>query len=122
MGAKTPKVKAARLYDASGRREQARRQFAAALDAAQARFLAHGYGATTVESIARAAGVSSATIYKTYGGKAGLVRSLAQRALEGAGPIPAEQRSNALRSAADPRAMDGSVRTGSDARAEPVAA
>ena len=105
MSPRAPKVKGARSYDASGRQERARRQFAAVLDTARARFLEHGYGATTVESIAQAAGVSVATIYKTYGGKAGLVRSLAQRALEGAGPVPAEERSNALRSGSDPRAV-----------------
>jgi AcrR family transcriptional regulator len=66
-------------------------------------FHANGYSATTVESIAEAAGVSAATIYKTYGGKAGLVRALCDRALAGSGPIPAEQRSDALRSASDPR-------------------
>jgi AcrR family transcriptional regulator len=52
-----------------------------------------------VEALAAAAGVSGATIYKTYGGKAGLVRELCHRALAGAGPVPAEERSNALRSA-----------------------
>ena len=102
------KVKAARTYDASGRQARAREQRANALDAAQSLFLENGYVATTVESISRAAGVSTATIYKTYGGKAGLARQLCQRALEGAGPVPAETRSNALRSGADPRhVMEG---------------
>ncbi|MEO8696394.1 MAG: helix-turn-helix domain-containing protein [Acidimicrobiales bacterium] len=75
----------------------------ATLDTARAFFLENGFAATTVESIAQAAGVSAATIYKTYGGKAGLVRALCQSALEGAGAVPAEQRSNALRSGDDPR-------------------
>ena len=44
------------------------------------RFLALGYAATTVESIARAAGVSEATVYKTYGGKAAIVREHLRRA------------------------------------------
>src|SRR5690349_3168937 len=102
------KVKATRSYDSSGRRERARQQHGAALDAAQSLFLENGYVATTVESIALAAGVSAATIYKTYGGKAGLARGLCARALEGAGPVPAETRSNALRSGADPRqVMEG---------------
>jgi AcrR family transcriptional regulator len=97
------KVKGARTYDASGRQQRARQQHAAALDAALALFLEHGYASTTVESMAQAAGVSAATIYKSYGGKAGLVRELCQRALAGAGPMPAEERSNALRSGDDPR-------------------
>ncbi|MDQ3772462.1 MAG: TetR/AcrR family transcriptional regulator [Actinomycetota bacterium] len=96
-------VKGVRAYDASRRQERARQQHAAALDAARVRFLEHGYAATTVESIAEAAGVSAATIYKSYGGKAGLVRELCQRALAGAEPVPAEERSNALRSETDPR-------------------
>lgn len=95
-------VKRPRAYDASRRQERARRQYEAALAAARARFLDHGFAATTVESIAAAARVSAATIYKSYGGKAGLVRALCQRALAGAGPVPAEERSNALRSLSDP--------------------
>jgi AcrR family transcriptional regulator len=61
--------------------------------------------ATTVESVAAASGVSVATIYKTYGGKAGLVRQLCQRALEGEGPVAAEDRSDALRSSGDAGAL-----------------
>jgi AcrR family transcriptional regulator len=77
----------------------------AALDVARARFLDQGYAATTDESIAEAAGVSTATVYKSYGGKAGLARALCQEALGGDGPVPAEVRSNALRSATDARAI-----------------
>ena len=110
-GRKKENLKRARSYDASGRQDRARQQHAVALDAARALFLAHGYTATTVESIADGAGVSAATIYKSYGGKAGLVRELCRRALEGAGPVPAEERSNALRSGADPRqVIDGWAR------------
>lgn len=94
-----------RTYDASGRQERARQQRAAALEVARARFLDQGYAATTVESIAEAAGVSMATVYKSYGGKAGLARALCQEALGGDGPVPAEVRSNAVRSAADARAI-----------------
>jgi AcrR family transcriptional regulator len=103
MGRGGRKVKRARTYDASGRQERARQQRAATLEAARELFLENGYTATTVESIASAAGVSAATIYKSYGGKAGLVRELCHRALAGAGPVPAEERSNALRAGDDPR-------------------
>ena len=96
-------VKGTRAYDISRREADARRRRAAALDHARALFFERGYAATTVEAIAQAAGISSATIYKSYGGKAGLVRALAQRALAGAGPVPAEKRSNALRDRSDPR-------------------
>jgi AcrR family transcriptional regulator len=103
MGAAHESVKEGRAYDASGRQARARQQHEATLDRARALFLDEGYAATTVESIARAAGISAATVYKSYGGKAGLVRALCERALAGAGPVPAEERSNALRSAPDPR-------------------
>lgn len=98
-----PNVKGPRPYDATGRQARARRQHTAALETALALFLEHGYAATTVESIAQTAGVSAATVYKSYAGKAGLVRELCQRALTGAGPVPAEERSNALRAGDDPR-------------------
>src|SRR4051812_36886215 len=84
------KRKRSRRYDASGRQEQARVQRDATLERARELFLERGYAGTTVDTIASAAGVSSATIFKSYGGKAGLVRELCARALEGAGPEHAE--------------------------------
>lgn len=94
-----------RRYDAHARHERARQRRRATLERARELFLEHGYGATTVESIATAAGVSAATVYKTYGGKAGIVRELCRNALAGAGPEPAEARSDALRSFENPRAL-----------------
>jgi AcrR family transcriptional regulator len=94
-----------RSYDGSGRKERARHQRQTTLDHARELFLEHGYAATTVESIATAAGVSAATIYKTYGGKTGLVRELCAQALAGEGPRPAEERSDALRRLDDARAV-----------------
>lgn len=96
MDRRNTPVKTTREYDASGRRAQAELTRTAVLDVALARFLTHGYAATTVESIADDVGVSVATIYKGYGGKSGLVRALCKRALEGTGPEPAEQRSDTL--------------------------
>jgi AcrR family transcriptional regulator len=101
MTAKREESKARRRYDGSGRQVHARARREAILDHAQNRFLAHGYLATTVESIAAAAGVSAAMVYKTYGGKAGLVRELCARALAGEGPVPAHARSDAMREATD---------------------
>ena len=44
------------------------------------------------------------TIYKTFGGKPGLVSAICQQALAGEGPVPAEVRSDALQAAErDPR-------------------
>jgi AcrR family transcriptional regulator len=89
-------VKGKRRYDASGRQASAQRRREQILDAAEARFLAQGYGATTVGDIAEDAGVALDTIYKAFGGKAGLVRTIRDRALAGEGSVPAERRSDAL--------------------------
>jgi AcrR family transcriptional regulator len=105
MGAAQPMRKSSRTYDSTRRRARARDQHELALAHAERLFLEQGYTATTVEEIARAAGVSAATVYKTYGGKAGLVRDLCAQALAGTGPVSAEQRSDALRDADDPRTV-----------------
>jgi AcrR family transcriptional regulator len=98
MGRKSRNVKATRSYDASLRRQQARRNHDRIVEMAQRRFLRDGYGPTTISAIAEDAGVSVDTIYKSFGGKAGLIRALSARALEGAGPVPAERRSDELQS------------------------
>lgn len=87
-----------RSYDGSRRREQARRTREAIIDAARSRFLNDGYGATTIASIATDADASPDTIYKAFGGKAGLLRVICDEALAGQGPISAEERSDALMS------------------------
>jgi AcrR family transcriptional regulator len=90
-------VKPQRRYDAPQRRQQAARTRDAVLDAAQRLFLDHGYGAASIAAIARSAGVSPETIYKTFSSKPGLLTALRDRALLGAGPAPAEERSDAAR-------------------------
>src|ERR1043165_3545206 len=97
MNRKHAGVKSPRPYDATGRQARAEQQWRPTLAVARRLFLDGAYVATTVESIAELAGVSAATIYKSYGGKAGLVRALCEDALTGQGPVPAEERSNALR-------------------------
>jgi AcrR family transcriptional regulator len=97
-------VKSARRYDSTGRLRAAERTRTRVLDVARERFVSNGYAATTVAAIAAAAGVSVETIYKSHGGKAGLVRALRDAALQGGGPVPAEQRSDEHAAAAsDPR-------------------
>jgi AcrR family transcriptional regulator len=97
-------VNTRRRYDSSGRRERARQTREQIVDAAEALFLSDGYAATTVAAIAAAARVSVETIYKGFGGKPGLVRAIVERGLAGAGPVPAEQRSDRIRdSERDPR-------------------
>jgi AcrR family transcriptional regulator len=85
-----------RRYDASRRRAEAARTRDRVLDVAERLFLERGYAATTVGAVAENAGVSTELVYKTLGGKAGLVREIQRRGLLGAGPIPAETRSDAL--------------------------
>src|SRR3954452_2440519 len=99
MGASTGRVKTKRRYQSDHRREQARRTRDRIIAAAERRFLQHGYAATTIASIAAEADVSADTIYKGFGGKPGLVRAIRAAALLGAGPTPAEQRSDDLQAA-----------------------
>ena len=100
----SPRVKA-RHYDASRRRTMAEQRRCAVLDAAEELFFNQGYAATTIVSIAEAAAVSPETVYKGFGGKPGLVRALRARALMGAGPEAAEDRSDRLRDLTDARAV-----------------
>ncbi|MCW2939282.1 MAG: putative transcriptional regulator, TetR family protein [Actinomycetia bacterium] len=85
-----------RRYDSRGRQAQARRNRETVLDIARRRFLADGYAATTIAAIAKGAEVSVETVYKAFGGKAGLVRAIYEQSLAGAGPIPAPQRSDEM--------------------------
>jgi AcrR family transcriptional regulator len=85
-----------RAYDATRRREQALRTRTRIIEAAERRFLRDGYARTTVAAIAADAGISADTIYKTFGGKPGLVRAIRETALRGVGPVPAEARSDEL--------------------------
>jgi AcrR family transcriptional regulator len=99
-------VKTRRRYDSSTRREQARRTRELLLDTAERQFLEVGYGATTVGAIAAAAGVSVETVYKSFGGKSGLVRAIYDRGLLGAGGDAAYERSDQMREhESDPRVI-----------------
>lgn len=89
-------VKPRRAYDGSRRRSAAAHRQATIVAAAEQRFLQVGYAATTLTAVAADAGVSVHTIYKSFGGKAGLVRAVWTSALEGVGPVAAEQRSDDL--------------------------
>lgn len=91
-----PPVKRRRSYDSTRRREQARHTRKVVLDVARRFFLRDGFAGTTVAAIAREAAVSPDTIYKTFGGKPGLVRAIYEASLAGAGPVHAETRSDEL--------------------------
>ncbi len=99
-------VKPRRHYDSGRRRAEAARTREAVVETARELFLANGYGQTTISAIAEAAGVSVETIYKAFGGKPGLVRAMVAKGLEGAGAVPAEQRSDEMQAAErDPRTV-----------------
>jgi AcrR family transcriptional regulator len=89
-------VKKARAYDASGRQARASRTRERIVATAERMFLRNGYTATTITAVAAEAGVSPDTIYKGFGGKAGLVRAIRTEALQGVGSVSAEQRSDDL--------------------------
>jgi AcrR family transcriptional regulator len=88
-----------RAYDSRRRRAQAQRNREAILETARAGFLAHGYAATTMASIAERAGVAVDTAHKAFGGKAGLVRAIYEHSLAGHGPVAAPQRSDDMQMA-----------------------
>lgn len=65
-----------RAYDAGRRRDAARRSRAQVLAACRELLFRDGYQATTLRAVADRAGVSVETVYKTFGGKPGLVKAL----------------------------------------------
>jgi AcrR family transcriptional regulator len=106
MEREPPDVKPTRPYDASRRRELARQTHRTIIASAERRFLRDGYAPTTIKAIAADAEVSPATIYKSFGGKPGLIRAIRTRALQGDRAIPAEQRSDELQATqSDPRTI-----------------
>jgi AcrR family transcriptional regulator len=69
-------VSAPRPYDVTSRRESAARNRAAIIAACRELLFRDGYHRMTVRSVADRAGVSPETIYKTFGGKPGLMKAL----------------------------------------------
>ncbi|HKN94750.1 MAG TPA: helix-turn-helix domain-containing protein [Thermoleophilaceae bacterium] len=65
-----------RAYRSPRRREQAQATRQRILAAARRLFIANGYGATTVESIARHAGVAVQTVYASLGSKRAMLFAL----------------------------------------------
>src|SRR3954468_124911 len=77
------RVKSKRRYDSPRRREQAAATRRDILDAAQRLFERQGYAATTMEAIAREAGVALKTVYVAFETKSGLLRALWNHLLRG---------------------------------------
>lgn len=63
-------------YDSRLRADAARRTRAAVVSAFGEMLFADGYRATTIRAVADRAGVSAETVYKTFGGKPGLIKAL----------------------------------------------
>lgn len=82
-----------RSYDGSRRREQARARRLAVVQAARELFEVGGFRQTTIAAIAKRAGVSSESIYKTFGTKAALAKAVFDLELAGDDePVPIAER------------------------------
>jgi AcrR family transcriptional regulator len=91
----TEDVKTRRRYVSRRREEQAARTRQDILAAAGALFREQGYGATSMPRIAAEAGVVVETIYRIFGSKAGLFRSVMEAVLAGGASraeVPIEER------------------------------
>ncbi len=83
--------------------ETTRRQI---IEAATRRFVEFGYGATSVDAIAEAAGVSRATVFTSVGGKPTIVKTAYDVALVGDDEqvaLPDREESLSIRAEPDPR-------------------
>src|ERR1700694_4244832 len=78
-----PQVKVKRAYESQLRTGQAKTTRLALLEAAGRLFAEQGYVATSIEQIARAAGVSRATVFTSVGGKPVLLKAAYDVALIG---------------------------------------
>ena len=72
-----------RRYDSPLRTAQAARSRVAILTAARDLFTAQGYGATTVDQIARSAGVSKPTVFSAVGNKSEVLKVVRDVAISG---------------------------------------
>ena len=93
-------VKPTRRYESRRRAEQAQQTRVAVTEAAKRLFLRDGFAATTVVAVAAEARVSVETIYKGFGGKPGLVRTICESELAGG-----EQRTRLPLTEPDPRTI-----------------
>ncbi len=100
-----------REYRSPLRKANARATRAAIIAAATRLFVEQGYAATSVDAIADAAGVSRATVFATFGGKAALLKAAYDVALVGDDepiPLPDRPRSKAVQAEPDPaRLLEG---------------
>jgi len=92
-------------YTSELRAAQARATRRAIVDAAARLFTEHGYGATTIDAIAEAAGVSRKTVFASVGGKAQALKLAIDWAIVGDDePVPLLERPQIRAGMADPDA------------------
>jgi AcrR family transcriptional regulator len=97
-----------RAYDTTGRRQQAESTRLRIIRAATDLFVERGYGPTSVDAVADAAGVSRATVFNAVGGKAALLRAAYNVAIVGDDepvPLPDRPWARPVREAADAATM-----------------
>jgi AcrR family transcriptional regulator len=121
-------AKVKRAYDNSRRHAAAASARTRIIDAAAALFVERGYGATTIEDIAAAAGVSRATVFASAGAKPALLKAAFDATLAGDHlPVPMSERPEAKAMEAEPdpgRMLDyyAEVATGRARRIAPLQA
>ena len=94
-----------RSYSSARREAQARETRRSILDAAHELFVATGYTATTIQSIAERGGVAVQTVYAVFGSKRELLRQLIERTIAGDDdPLPMAERPAEQSIAAEPDA------------------
>ncbi|MDF2968517.1 MAG: putative TetR-family transcriptional regulator [Nocardioidaceae bacterium] len=94
-----------RSYSSPTRDAQARQTRRSILDAAHERFVATGYAATTIQTIAERAGVAVPTVYAVFGNKRELLRQLIESTITGDDePTPITDRAESRMVADEPDA------------------
>ena len=92
-----------RTYTSALREEQARQTRKRIVDAAAGLFAERGYGPTTIDAVAAAAGVSRKTVFDSVGGKAQLVKLAYDFAIVGDDePVPLADRAEVAALEAEP--------------------
>lgn len=96
-------VNSGRNYDSPLRREQAQRTRQRVVDSARELFGELGYPATSIAAVARRAGVSADTVYKSFGSKNALLKAVLDATIGGdVDDVPLLEREGPRRMRAEP--------------------
>jgi TetR/AcrR family transcriptional regulator of autoinduction and epiphytic fitness len=91
-----------RRYTSAAREAQAAATRRSIIDAAHALFVAVGYAATTMRSVAAEAGVAVQTVFAVFGSKRELLRQVIEQAIMGDESLPVNENAGAMAIAAEP--------------------